>query len=498
MSLAQSPAPQIYDNNWKNCIIRQGDANFFVGGKFKWNTAPFANNTKISVVNNNLTDNYSLTNANFNNQAWDEVFAVDEYTSMSDPRGTPTKRYVGGDFVYYNGTLVNGFMRILGDGSLDTNFTLNNGSPFNSVVVRTMAQQNDYKVIVAGNFTKYFNITRNYIARLNENGTLDTSFNQTGTGFNGQIYSIKIQSDGKVVVGGDFTSYNGVARSRIARLNADGSLDMSFNINLPVDKVVRTVLIQPDGKILVGGDFTITGYPCPDCLKILYNRLVRLNANGTIDSSFLVLTGFVKTSLFDGSNIASVRTLSLNGTKVFVGGEFDTYQGVSRKNICQLTNVAGLDADFNSSVHYPDAGVYGSLIESGNAVIVGAFFKYDNITKNGIARIAPTGLAMRMTNESASISENESQEFNKYHQTLSSDVVLSPNPAENWINISTESGLISRVTLTSLDGKKIVEQDLPAQTSTYNLNIEKLPKGVFIVSIVTSEAKILLKKLVKN
>jgi len=495
LSLAQSPAPQAPAYDWKNCIVKQSDTDFFVGGIFQ--SQIFSpGNIKISAVHNNLSACTVLTSSSFGSLNNDEVFSVDEYIRISDPRGTPIKRYVAGAIGSYNGVTVNGFMRILGDGSLDPTFTLNNGVPYNAAKIRTLAQQSDKKIIVAGYFTKYFNVTRNYIARLNEDGTLDTTFGQTGTGFNGEIYSIKIQSDGKIVVGGDFTSYNGIARSRIARLNSDGSLDTSFDINLPIDKVVRTILIQADGKILVGGDFTINGFPCPECIKIIYNRLVRLNVNGTIDTTFAVNTGFVK--VLNGSNVGSVITLSLNGSKVLVGGIFDTYQGVAWRNLCQLTNIAGLDADFDTSVHNPDGAVYGSLIESGNAVIVGAFFKYDNIIKNGIARIAPTGLAMRMSNESTSISENESQELNKYHQTQFSDIVLSPNPADNWLNISRESGQISKITITSIEGKTLIDKDLPAQTSNYNLNIENLPKGVFLVSILTSNGETLKRKLIKN
>jgi hypothetical protein len=103
---------------------------------YRWNITPFTN-TKIAVVNNNISNNFSLTNASFSNQAEDEVLAVENYTKYSAP---DFYRYVGGSFVYYNGVLVNGFMRISTNGSLDPLFTLNNSTnPFSTAKIRAIA-----------------------------------------------------------------------------------------------------------------------------------------------------------------------------------------------------------------------------------------------------------------------------------------------------------------------------------------------------------------------
>src|SRR5690606_1792281 len=86
-------------------------------------------------------------------------------------------------------------------------------------------------------------------------GTLDTSFN-IGTGFNSDVNVITKQDDGKILVGGTFTTYNSTTQNRIARLNTDGTLDTSFTVGTGFDGVVRAITKQDDGKILVGGDFT--------------------------------------------------------------------------------------------------------------------------------------------------------------------------------------------------------------------------------------------------
>ena len=95
---------------------------------------------------------------------------------------------------------------------------------------------------------------RNYIARLNADGTLDTGFNPNADGY---VYSIALQADGKILIGGCFTTIGGVTRNRIARLNADGTLDTGFNPN--ANGHVYSIALQADGKILVGGDFTTIG-----------------------------------------------------------------------------------------------------------------------------------------------------------------------------------------------------------------------------------------------
>ena len=124
----------------------------------------------------------------------------------------------------------------------------------------------------------------NYI--INPDGSIDVSFN-TGLGFNSQIYGLALQADGKIIVGGNFTKFNGMSVNRIVRLLSDGTLDTSFNVGLGADEIIETVLVLPDGKIVVGGRFsTFNG--------IAHNRLVRLDFNGSVDAGFVTGLGFDK------------------------------------------------------------------------------------------------------------------------------------------------------------------------------------------------------------
>jgi uncharacterized delta-60 repeat protein len=92
------------------------------------------------------------------------------------------------------------------------------------------------------------------IVRLNADGSPDSSFNANGSG--GDLWSIALQSDGKVIIGGYFTSFNGIPRNRIARLNVNGSLDTTFDPGSGANLYVEAVALQPDGKVIIGGQFT--------------------------------------------------------------------------------------------------------------------------------------------------------------------------------------------------------------------------------------------------
>ncbi len=168
------------------------------------------------------------------------------YTIMPQPDG---KVIVGGEF---------GIARLKDDGTPDSTF-----NPGSYGLVRTIALQPDGKIIIGGDFT-YFNSTNstscNGIARLNADGSLDASFNP-GTGVTGSqitgVGTTALQPDGKVIIGGDFTFFNGASRNYIARLSADGSLDSTFDPGTSTNNVVRTTALQPDGKVVIGGNFGI-------------------------------------------------------------------------------------------------------------------------------------------------------------------------------------------------------------------------------------------------
>ncbi|HYY97436.1 MAG TPA: DUF4214 domain-containing protein, partial [Pyrinomonadaceae bacterium] len=134
------------------------------------------------------------------------------------------------------------------------------------------------------------------------------------------VNAVALQSDGKVLVGGDFASFNGAARNRIVRLNADGSVDTSFDPGAGADSAVAEIVVQPDGKILVGGAFTHFG-------GAARNYFARLNADGSLDTSFDIGSG--------PNGFVSEVALEPDGD-VLVGGFFSQFDGVAANRIARV------------------------------------------------------------------------------------------------------------------------------------------------------------------
>ena len=260
-------------------------------------------------------------------------------------------------------------------GAIDTTFNTSNngiygnGSGFNGDVRSTNIQL-DGKVLMGGLFTSFNSIARNCIARLNIDGSLDTTFNP-GTGFNLWVYSTSIQSDGKIIVGGIFTSFNGAAINRIARLNIDGSLDTTFNPGTGFDDEVWSMSIQSDGKIIVAGAFTSFN-------GISKNYIARLNVDGSLDTSFNPGTGF--------NNVVASVHIQSDGN-IIVGGRFTLYNGTARNRIVRLNTGGSLDTTFNPGTGF-DGSVWSISIQTdGNVILGGEFTQFNGLWRNHIVRL---------------------------------------------------------------------------------------------------------------
>ncbi len=278
------------------------------------------------------------------------------------------KIVIAGGFTDYDGVPRNDIARINQDGTID--FSFDPGTGINNFAA-TVALQLDGKIIISGIFTNYNGTTRNSIVRINSDGSVDTSFDP-GTGTTSQIRSISIQADGKILIGGSFTSFNGIARNRIARLNEDGSVDLGFDPGSGANSTVESVLVQPDGKILIGGSFN-------DYNGIPRNYVARLNADGSLDTTFV--------PEIDDAIGFSVRALSLQADgKILAGGNFPSpYKGLTR-----LLSSGELDSSFKSmdGIDGSNAIVYSITQTPDNkAIIAGDFFSYNGIGRNRIARI---------------------------------------------------------------------------------------------------------------
>src|SRR6185436_2120224 len=138
--------------------------------------------------------------------------------------------------------------------------------------------QSDGKLVIGGDFTGVNGFSQNRLARLTLTGTLDPLF-KVGSGANNKVHAIAIQPDDKVIIGGRFTSYNTTNRAGIARLNSDGTIDSSFNPGAGTDNPVFALALTAKGKVVLGGSFTtVNGVTRPN--------LALLNTNGSVDLGF--------------------------------------------------------------------------------------------------------------------------------------------------------------------------------------------------------------------
>jgi uncharacterized delta-60 repeat protein len=298
------------------------------------------------------------------------------------------KTILVGDFFSYDTVGRNSIARANADGSLDTTF--DPGSGVNSFI-SAVALTASLEVVIAGDFTSYGGQLRNGIALLNSNGSLDPTF-YPGTGFNGTVFSLALQPDGRILAGGDFTTYNGTPRRYLARLNLDGTLDTTFDPGTNLNASVNAIGLQSNGQVIIGGDFTQAG-GVPG-----QNYVARLNVDGSFDATF---------NPGSGGN-APVLSLGIQpDDRILVGGSFTQMNGRNQNHIARLTANGFIDSQFFAGTGL-DGPVYNILVntnaifstgpnnnapvQSGITIYIGgAFTAYNDTHRLGFARLNSDG-----------------------------------------------------------------------------------------------------------
>src|SRR5947199_6671399 len=255
-------------------------------------------------------------------------------------------------------------------GQLDSTFV---PAPGTNDAVNVVIPQPDGKVIAAGRFTFAKNVARNRIARFNSNGSLDTTFDP-GTGADGEITAAVLQPDGRIVVAGRFTSFNGFTHHGICRLNANGSVDQTFGLGSGINTALALAL-QTDGRIIVGGQFSNVD------LTPRFN-LARLNNDGSVDLSFDPVNG--------PSGDVNAIVIQPDG-RIVIGGTFIGYNGFARGGIALVLGNGVLDPSFDSGVGTGGNVFALELQHNGQIVLGGRFVQYSGINRTFIARIFGDG-----------------------------------------------------------------------------------------------------------
>lgn len=267
-----------------------------------------------------------------------------------------------------------------------------------STPVLAVALQPDGKAIVGGSFTKFDGFNRNRLIRLNTDGSVDTTFNAFI--MNGEVRTILVLPDGKILVGGTFTTVRtdasattDTARSRLARFNTDGSLDASLTVNANGD--VRVLVPQTDGKIMVGGSFTTVA-------GVGVTRLARLNSNSTLDTSFTspdIRNGEVRTIIPENTDADP------DMESYIIGGSFTDVRGTGNRNRLARINSNSSLAAFNPNANNVVFDMV--LLSTGKLMVGGAFTGFTDSGGNFIAR---TRLAR--LNDDGTVDQTFGQEVN--------------------------------------------------------------------------------------
>jgi uncharacterized delta-60 repeat protein len=333
-----------------NALIVQPDGSMLAGGAF---TAAFGGG--IAPAAHNYLARFAPDGA------LDTTFTPAVNQVVSALALLPDGRFVAGGYFTRaasrgipSGVVRNRLARFQQDGALDATFALEDaGRPLLSVV------QSDGKILIGGTFTSVGGVTRSYLARLNADGTLDPAFNAN---VNGQVRALTLQSDGRILIGGVFTSVGNTTRNRLARLTAAGALDTAFDPN--PDGPVESIAVQSDGKILVGGGF-ISMMPNGATTSTTRLHLARLNPDGTLDIAFDPRAS---------NNIHSIVVQS--DGKILVGGTFTTFtppssSPVARAHLARLNSDGKVDEAFNPA---PNGAVLSIALQSDSkAIVVGSF-----------------------------------------------------------------------------------------------------------------------------
>jgi uncharacterized delta-60 repeat protein len=410
-------------------IVVQSDGKILYGGDFTSYNAITSN--KIIRLNiDGSIDTSFVIGSGFGTGAV-FVFAIQ----------TNTKIICGGNFNIYNGTFANRIIRLEANGSVDTSFV--SGSGFSGTVnalVNALAIQSDGNILCGGDFANYNGTSANFIIRLNSNGSRDTSF-VYGSGFNNIVYSIAIQTNGKIVCGGTFTSYNGTSANRIIRLEANGSVDTSFVYGSGFDSfAIFYVTIQSDGKILCGGGFS-------DYNGTSANNIIRLNTDGSVDTSFVYGSGF------SGGSITMIKIQSDN--KIVIGGSFTSYNGTSANGIIRLNSNGSVDTSW----------VYGSGFNS--SVLPIALSSSDNIYVGGVfSTFNTTTSANRIIGLLPSTGFTTSTFINNYNNNIAYGTLQIINPSQSAsLSYSFSLNLVGQVAQIYINSVLVVNLATPSNVS---------------------------------
>lgn len=291
------------------------------------------------------------------------------HVALAEPRGSEGAIPAGSVVL---GSLTNATVRILDNempGGID--FEFNPGRGVDGPVL-ALAVQPDGKILLGGDFHRVDGIQLNNVARLHADGYLDT-FLSPGEGTDGPVHAITVQPDGRILLGGDFTQFRAQPAPRLIRLNADGAIDPDFQPGEGPDGLVRVIRVADNGTLVLGGDFTrVRG------VRRAY--LARLESDGSLVPSF------------DAELGGPVRAMEIQPDgKLIVAGDFTAVNGVAQPRITRLLADGTRDPAFEVG-EGADGPVHALALQSdGRVLLGGGFAQVRGQVRPGLARLRADG-----------------------------------------------------------------------------------------------------------
>lgn len=464
----------------------QNDNKIILGGAFNYYNGLTRN--KIVRLNSDLSIDSTFDVGTGIVQDQNGVGSVFSTLLQSD-----NKIIVAGGFNKYKNTSVNApLIRLLPNGDLDTTFVTPVFQSISSTLVPlvySIALDNN-KIVAVGEFKVVHNgVTYNRVVRLNADGSIDASFNHVFNSQQSIDYSsfrcVRVNS-GKVLVSGSYSLNSGSNLRGMVRFNSDGTMDQTFNQNAYVTGgIVNFEIIPSTNKIIAGGNFTTyDGYS--------RKNIVLLDSNGYVDASFNPGSGFESEMAGRQSRVNTIALLP--GIGFYIGGHFDKYNGNNVDNVCKIGLDGVLDSGFSTGSgfvgyytrHIDDDSVLHAIkLQSDGKLLIGGFFhSYNGQNRSNFTRLVPSvpGAEGRISSET----KDELSDVEKIN--------IYPNPSNGIINVDLRefNDEVFGLTVYNLIGQRVMSAvNLKNNTQ---IDINSLQKGSYLV--VLSNEKMIVKRTV--
>lgn len=283
-----------------------------------------------------------------------------------------TTGYFYGYFIQYEetGVVTNSKHLVKLNIDLTIDDTFNVGVGFNEILYTgsSIIEQPDGKIIVTGTFTTYQGVSANRIVRINTNGTRDNTF-VIGTGFNGFTQVPRFDSTNKVLVTGLYSKYNGYPANRLIRLNTDGSVDTTLVTGTGFNNTTVDVLTNPDDSMIVTGYFTSYNGSTRE-------GMVKLNSLGAVDETFVVGAGLVPHS----NNNPTYLTRIDGESSFYASGYFTQYKGIPEPYIIKIDEFGNKDTSFNAGTGFDNKTYSIQTVWDDKLFVRGSFQNYNGIS----------------------------------------------------------------------------------------------------------------------